>query len=295
MLHPSMIISRSSIARSFGREIQSRWSQTFRNQSQVATCQGKLEGKIAIVTGSTEGIGLAAAKRLATDGAKVVICSRKQDKVDQALKELKTLFPDRVEGLVCHVGKAEDRDRLIDFTMEKFGGINILVSNVAVNPYFGRILDMDVTIWDKIFDINVRAPFLLTQKVVPHMLRNNGPGDKGAIVYVSSIAAYYPMDQLGAYSISKTALLGLCKNMSVDLASERVRVNLVAPGVIKTKFSQYLWENDGIDEWYKTLTHVKRVGEPDECAGIISFLCGPDASYITGENIVVGGGIHCRL
>ena len=249
---------------------------------------------MAIITGSTEGIGFAAAKRMAEDGAKVVISSRKQKNVDRALEELKSEFPNQVAGMVCHVGKAEDRNQLIELTLKEFGKIDVLVSNVAVNPYFGSLLDMDEGQWDKIFDINVKAPFMLTQSVVPHMLNNKREGDNGAIIYIASIAAYTGMSAIGAYSVSKTALLGLCKNVSMELAKEGIRANLVAPGIIKTKFSGVLWE-DGTDEYYKSITHVKRFGEAHELGGVISFLASPDASYITGENIVVAGGYHCGL
>lgn len=267
-----------------------------RNQSHCSSNQ-KLENRVAIITGSTEGIGFAIAKRLAEDGAKVVISSRKENKVDKALDELKSLFPNQVAGTVCHVGNEEDQKRLINFTLDQFGAIDILVSNVAVSPYFGSFMDMQESHWDKIFDINVKAPFLLTQKVVPHMLKNNRKKDedKGSIVYISSIAGYSGMSAIGAYSISKTALLGLCKNMSMELGPDKIRVNLVAPGVIKTKFSEQLWQSDGQDEFFTSATHLKRLGESHEIGGIVSFLCGPDSSYVTGENIVVAGGYHCSL
>lgn len=268
--------------------------QSVRNTS-GSNGSNKLTGRVAIVTGSTEGIGFAIAKRMAQDGAKVVVSSRKQNNVEKAVADLQSMFPNQVVGITCHVGKEEDQQKLIDFTLEKFGSIDMLVSNVAVNPYFGSFMDMQESQWDKIFEVNVKAPFMLTQKVVPHMLKNNRLGDRGSIVYISSIAAYTGMASIGAYSISKTALLGLCKNMSMELGSERIRVNLVAPGVIKTKFSQLLWQEDSEDDYFTSLTHLKRLGESDEIGGIVSFLCGPDASYITGENIVVAGGYHCNL
>lgn len=255
----------------------------------------KLADRVAIVTGSTDGIGLAIAKRMAEDGAKVVVSSRKQANVERAVADLQATFPNQVVGITCHVGNEDDQKKLIDFTLDKFGSIDMLVSNVAVNPYFGSFMDMQESQWEKIFEVNVKAPFMLTQKVVPHMLKNDRPGDRGSIVYISSIAAYSGMASIGAYSISKTALLGLCKNMSMELGPERIRVNLVAPGVIKTKFSQLLWNEDKEDDYFTSLTHLKRLGESDEISGIVSFLCGPDASYITGENIVVAGGYHCNL
>lgn len=256
---------------------------------------GRLDGQVAIITGSTDGIGFAVAKQMAQDGAKIVISSRKQNNVDKALSELKDQYPGQVSGIVCHVGKEDDQQKLIDHTMSEFGRVNILVSNVAVNPYFGTMMEMQDSQWDKIFEVNVKSPFSLSKKVVPLMLKNTGSGDRGAIVYISSIAAYSGMVGLGAYSISKTALLGLCKNMSSELAPEGIRVNLVAPGVIKTKFSNVLWENENENEYFKSLTHLKRLGETHELGGIVSFLCSSEASYITGENFVVAGGYHCNL
>lgn len=259
------------------------------------SCNNSLKDKTAIVTASTEGIGFAIARRLARDGANVVISSRKQKKVDQAVEELKKLYPKQIAGTICHVGKNEDREKLVDFTLQNFGSVNILVSNAAVNPYFGSFMDTEESHWDKIFDVNVKAPFMLTKQVVPHMLKNKQQGDKGSIVYISSIAAYTGLGLIGAYSVSKTALLGLTRNFANELGVDKIRVNLVAPGVIKTKFSQSLTEDEHAEDICKAATSLKRLGEPDEIAGIVNFLCGPEASYITGENIVVGGGYHCRV
>lgn len=268
-------------------------SATKRHNSTGST--SKLNDRVAIVTGSTEGIGFAIAKRLAQDGAKVVVSSRKQANVTRAVEELEPLFPGRVTGLVCHVGKEDDRQKLVQHTLDKYGSIDILVSNVAVNPYFGNMMDMEESQWDKIFEVNVKAPFMLTKNVVPHMLKNDRTSEKGSIVYISSIAAYSGMAAIGAYSISKTALLGMSKNMSMELARDGIRVNLVAPGVIKTKFSDLLVKSDDDNDYFSSMTHLKRLGHSDELGGIVSFLCSPDASYITGENIAVAGGYHCSL
>lgn len=272
------------------------YQQFCRNHSNQTPIK-KLADKVAIITGSTEGIGYGIAKRLAEDGAKVVVSSRKEANVERAVSELTAQFPGQIAGTVCHVAKKEDREKLTEFTLDKFGGkINILVSNVAVNPYFGTFMDMTESQWDKIFEVNVKAPFQLTQEVAPHMLKNGGETkEKGAIVYISSIAGYVGMNAIGAYSVSKTALLGLCKSMSQELAPDGIRVNLVAPGVIKTKFSELLWDSEGNDEFWVSSTHLKRLGEAHEISGIVSFLCGPDASYITGENIVVAGGHFCHI
>ncbi|KAM8962044.1 dehydrogenase/reductase SDR family member 4-like [Pelodytes ibericus] len=250
----------------------------------------KLQGKVALVTASTEGIGLAIVRKLAEDGARVLLSSRKQGNVEKAVRELQGQGLD-VEGTVCHVGKKEDRERLIETAVQRFGGIDILVSNAAVNPFAGNILDSNEEHWDKILDVNVKATFLLVKLVVPKMQERGG----GSIVIVSSVAGFTPFPSLGPYSVSKTALLGLTKALAPELSSLNIRVNCLAPGLIRTKFSSSLWKNESMYNHLMSLMGITRIGEPEECAGAVSFLCSPDASYVTGETIVVGGGGHSRL
>uniref|UniRef100_A0A8C7INQ3 Dehydrogenase/reductase (SDR family) member 4 n=1 Tax=Oncorhynchus kisutch TaxID=8019 RepID=A0A8C7INQ3_ONCKI len=242
----------------------------------LAGSQSSLAGKVAIVTASTDGIGLAAAQALGQRGAHVVVSSRSQSNVDKAVALLQS-EKIQVTGTTCNVGKSEDRERLVNMTVEHCGGIDILVSNAAVNPFFGNIMDSTAAVWDKILDVNVKAAFLMTQLVVPHMEKRGG----GSVVFVSSVAGYQPMQvsssdfpsewlsgrssqnlflcvvliyismkkyffnvtfdspqALGPYSVSKTALLGLTRALAPELAQSHIRVNCVAPGIIKTRFSQ---------------------------------------------------------
>ncbi|XP_073692396.1 dehydrogenase/reductase SDR family member 4 [Garra rufa] len=249
-----------------------------------------LSGKVAIVTASTDGIGLAAAEALGQRGAHVVVSSRRQANVDKAVSLLQSKNI-KVIGTTCNVGKAEDRDKLINMTIEKCGGVDILVSNAAVNPFFGNILDSTEEVWDKILGVNVKASFLLTKQVVPHMEKRGG----GSVVIVSSVAGYQPMQGLGPYSVSKTALLGLTRALAPDLAHSNIRINCVAPGIIKTRFSAALWENESVLEEFLKQTSIKRLGQPEDIGGVIAFLCSDEASYITGETITVTGGMNCRL
>ncbi|KAJ7374943.1 Dehydrogenase/reductase SDR member 2, mitochondrial [Desmophyllum pertusum] len=199
--------------------------------SSTAAANRRLEGKVAIVTASTEGIGFGIAKQLALDGAKVIVSSRKQDKVINAVAKLEKEQGCTVKGIVCHVGKSEHRKNLIKETLHHFGGIDILVSNAAANPTFGPILETPEDAWDKIFDVNVKSAFLLAKDVIPLMEKRGG----GSVVFISSIGGFQPpMQGLGAYNVSKTALLGLTKALSNECAHMGVRVNCVAPGVIKT-------------------------------------------------------------
>lgn len=256
----------------------------------LSTMNQRFSGKVAIVTASTEGIGLAIAKRLAAEGASVVVSSRKQPNVDQAVEQLKKVNQN-ITGVVCHVGKGEDRKKLIDHVTEKYGGIDILVSNAAVNPVMCQVLDTPEQAWDKIFDINVKSAFMLTKEIVPHMERRGG----GAIVYVASIAAYQPTEVIGAYSVSKTTLLGLTKAVALQCVSQNIRVNCLCPGIIQTKFSESLWSNPSSKEILDVHIPMKRIGTPEECAGAVAFLCSDDASYITGEAITVAGGYFSHL
>ncbi|XP_028846007.1 dehydrogenase/reductase SDR family member 4 [Denticeps clupeoides] len=249
-----------------------------------------LSGKVAIVTASTDGIGLAAAQALGKRGAHVVVSSRKQANVDKAVSLLRSEHI-QVTGTTCNVGNREDREKLVNLTVKECGGIDILVSNAAVNPFFGNILESTEAVWDKILDVNVKASFLLTKLIVPHMEKRGG----GSVVFVSSIAGYQPMQALGPYSVSKTALLGLTRALAPDLANSNIRVNCVAPGIIKTRFSSALWQSEDLVDELKKQLSIKRLGEPEEIGGVIAFLCSDDASYITGETVMVTGGISCRL
>lgn len=259
--------------------------------SSTSTARDGLCGKIAMVTGSTDGIGLDIARRLGLDGCKVVVSSRKEANVDRAKSQLMSEGID-VIGVACNVGLDGDRRRLVETTVETFGGIDILVNNAAANPFFGHILDCSEAQWDKIFDTNVKGPFLLTQLAAPEMEKREGGG---AVVIVASLAGLNPFPFLGPYSVSKTALLGLTKALAAELAPRNIRVNCIAPGIIDTKFASALTGNEEAMETTMAFTPMKRVGATRDVSGVASFLCSEDAAYITGETIVVAGGAPSRL
>ncbi|XP_075806210.1 dehydrogenase/reductase SDR family member 2, mitochondrial-like [Microtus pennsylvanicus] len=255
-----------------------------RSTSNGSNCRLALANKVAVVTGSTNGIGFSIARRLAQDGAHVVISSRKQQNVDRAVATLKEEGL-CVTGTVCHVGKAEDREQLVATALESCGGVDFLVCVAGTNPLVGSTLRSSEQIWDKILGVNVKAPALLLSQLLPHM-ENRG---QGSVVLVSSVAAYIPFPRLGVYNVSKTALLGLTKTLAVELAPKNIRVNCLAPGVINTDFGRVLTEDPAFEDHLKYVFGMQRVGQPEDCAGIVSFLCSPEASYITGENIAVAG------
>ncbi|XP_053203474.1 dehydrogenase/reductase SDR family member 4-like isoform X2 [Panonychus citri] len=250
----------------------------------------KLKGKVAIVTASSDGIGLEISRRLGQEGASVIISSRRKENVDKAVEELKSEGLD-VLGTVCHVSKEEDRKNLIEFTVTNKGGIDYFVSNAAINPVMMPILETGEGAWDKIFEVNVKSAFLLTKAVVPHMEKRGG----GSVIYISSIGGYQPLPMIGAYSVSKTALLGLTKAVAIETAPSKIRVNCICPGIIKTKFSRALWENESISEEMNRMIPMHRIGKPEEVASLVYFLCSDDSSYVTGESFVVAGGYYSRL
>ncbi|KAF2351190.1 NAD(P)-binding domain [Trinorchestia longiramus] len=255
----------------------------------------KLSGKVAIVTGSTEGIGFAIAQRMAEDGAKVIVSSRKSDNVERAVQELHDKGLKDTFGIPCHVGKEGDRINLIEKTVEKFGGLDVFVANAATNPAKGDIFEVTESQWDKIFDVNLKAPWALTKLAVPHMLKKKG----GSIIYISSVAAYhgmeYPVPLMSTYSVSKSGMLGLAKAVLFSKAKDNIRVNCVLPGVIKTTFGGVLIEDEAVHSNVMRATPMKRLGKPDDIAGITSFLASDDASFINGESIIVSGGLCARF
>ncbi|GMR48302.1 hypothetical protein PMAYCL1PPCAC_18497, partial [Pristionchus mayeri] len=249
-----------------------------------------LTDRVAIVTASTKGIGFAIAKRLGLDGASVVVSSRKSKNVDEAVKALR-MEGIEAAGIPCHVGIKDDRKKLIDFTMERYGKLNILVSNAAVNPHYGDILTISDSQWDKMIQLNVRSALQLTQEAVPH-LESTG---MASVVFVSSVAAYHPIPGLGAYSVMKAALIGVNKALSQSLAHRGIRVNAIAPGIIQTDFSRSLYENEDARARLLESIPLRRLGEAEECADTVSFLVSDDSSYMTGETVSVNGGMHTRL
>ncbi|KAH7730821.1 Protein F54F3.4 [Aphelenchoides avenae] len=253
----------------------------------------RLEGKVAIVTAATKGIGLAIAERLGHEGARIVISSRSQANVDESLSLLiaSGLSQQNLAGCVCHVAKAEDREHLVNLALKKFGNIHILVNNAGINPAWGDIMDISESIWDKLFEVNVKAGFLLSKLVAPHIEKAGG----GSIIFNASYGAYRTPQGIAAYGITKTTLLALTKALAESLASKNIRVNCIAPGVIRTKMSQKLLEQGEDVAAEATGAVMGRVGRPEECAGVVAFLVSDDASYITAETIVVAGGVHARL
>ncbi|OVA01113.1 Short-chain dehydrogenase/reductase SDR [Macleaya cordata] len=251
------------------------------------TTMKRFQGKVAIVTASTQGIGFSIAERLGLEGASVVISSRKQKNVDEAVEKLKARGIE-VLGVVCHVSNAQHRKNLIDKTLQKYGKIDVVVSNAAANPSVDPILETQESVLDKLWEINVKASILILQDSAPHLQKGS------SVVFISSIAAYQPQASMGMYGVTKTALLGLTKALATEMSPD-TRVNSVAPGFVPTHFADYITKDESVRKAVEERTLLNRLGTTEDMASATAFLASDEASYITGETLVVAGGIPSRL
>lgn len=247
----------------------------------------RLNGKVAIVTASTQGIGFSIAERLGLEGASVVISSRKQKNVDEAVKKLRAKNIE-VIGMVCHVSNAQHRKNLVDKTVEKYGRIDIIVSNAAANPSVDTILQTQESVLDKLWEINVKASILLVQDASAHLQKGS------SVILISSIAGYHPQASMAMYGVTKTALLGLTKALAAEMGPD-TRVNCIAPGFVPTHFADFITKNADIRKTIEEQTILGRLGTTGDMAAAAAFLASDDSSYITGETLVVAGGMPSRL
>lgn len=245
-----------------------------------------LTGKTAVVTGSTRGIGRAIAEALARAGAEVVISSRKVDKCAEVAAAL------QAEGLAahpiaCNIGKREDVENLVAATRAQLGKIDILVCNAAVNPYYGPMAQLPDDVFTKVMDSNVRSNLWLCNLVIPEMAERKD----GAVIVVSSIGGLRGTEALGIYAISKAADMQLVRNLAVEWGRHNVRVNCIAPGLVRTDFAKALWENPQMLEATERATPLRRIGEPEDIAGAAVYLASRAGAWTTGQTIVVDGGV----
>ena len=246
-----------------------------------------LAGKVAVITGSTRGIGRAIAERMAEHGAQVVVSSRKADVCAEVATAIEAKYgAGRATPIAASISKKDDLQRLVDETTAKLGRIDVLVCNAATNPYYGPMSGIADDQFRKILENNVIANHWLAQMVLPQMAARKD----GAIIIVSSIGGLRGDPLIGAYNVSKAADFQLARNLAVEYGPHNVRVNCIAPGLIKTDFAKALWEDPDRLEKVNTRTPLRRIGEPDEIAGAAVFLASKAGNFVTGQAIVVDGG-----
>ncbi len=245
-----------------------------------------LTGKVAIVTGSTKGIGKAIAAALAAHGAKVVISSRKADACDQVAGEIAAAGGE-VIAVPCNVSHKDQLQALVDRTRAAWGRIDILVCNAAVNPYYGSSLDIPDDAFEKVMGVNIQANTWLCNMVIPEMRERKD----GAIIIVSSIGGLKGSPVIGAYCISKAADMQIARNLAVEFSPDNIRVNCIAPGLVKTDFARALWENPDAASARIQQTPLRRLGEPEDIAGAAVYLASPAGAWTTGQTLVVDGGV----
>ena len=244
-----------------------------------------LTGKVALITGSSRGIGKAIAEAMAAAGAKVVISSRKADACNAVAAELRGRGLQAI-AVPCNVSSKEELQRLVDATMREWGRIDILVGNAATNPVFGPMSQVPDSAFDKVMGTNVRSNFWLCNMVIPQMAERKD----GAVILVASIAGIKGNTTIGTYGISKAAEMQLARNLALEWGPHNVRVNAIAPGVIRTDFARALWEDDDRRKRLEAATPLRRIGEPEDIAGLAVFLASSAGTFITGQSIVADGG-----
>jgi NAD(P)-dependent dehydrogenase (short-subunit alcohol dehydrogenase family) len=249
-----------------------------------------LSGKTAIITGATKGIGRAIASRMAEHGANIVVSSRKPDLCDQVAQDINENWArggSEAAAIPCHISHKEQLQALVDQTLARFGGIDILVCNAAVNPFFGSLRDIPDSAFDRIMETNIRSNHWLCQMASPHIAARGG----GTIIIVSSVGGLRAGGVLGAYGISKAADMQITRALAVEYGPENIRVNCIAPGLIRTDFARALWEDEHRLKSVNAKTPLGRIGEPDEIAGTAVMLASAAGSFISGETIVIDGGV----
>jgi len=244
-----------------------------------------LSGKVALITGSSRGIGKAIAQQLAAHGAKVVISSRKADSCEAVAAEISasggTAF-----ARACHVGHKVELQALVDATLVKWGQIDIVVGNAAANPSFGPSIETPDEVWQKVIHTNVLSNVWLCNMTLPAMAARR----EGAVIIVSSVGGLLGSAHLGAYCISKAADMQLARNLAVEWGPHNIRVNCIAPGIIRTHFSRALWADPERAAIFARHTPLRRLGDPDDVAGVALMLASRAGAYITGQTLVVDGG-----
>ncbi|MHB8626892.1 MAG: glucose 1-dehydrogenase [Aggregatilineales bacterium] len=245
-----------------------------------------LIGKVAIVSGASRGIGEAIARLYAQAGAKVALASRKLDGLNAVADSIWAAGGEALP-VAAHMGEPDSIRALVEQTLETFGGVDIVVNNAATNPHFGPLLSSEESMWDKTLDVNLRGYFRLIRAVVPHFEKRGG----GKVINIASVAGLIPSPGMGLYGITKAAVIMLTKTLALELAGSNIQVNAIAPGFIKTRFSQAVWDNETLNKQILMRTPAGRMGHPDEVAAMALYLASAASNFTTGQAFVLDGGL----
>ena len=248
---------------------------------------GRLQDKIAIVTGASRGIGAAIARSFAAEGARLVLVSRKREGLEEVRDRIEADGLGTHAVFPCHVGKREELEELVSFCRAELGVVNVLVNNAATNPYFGPLSGIDESRWDKTFEVNVKGPFELSRLVI---LGLQEAGLSGSIVHISSISGMQAAPLQGVYGMTKAALISMTQSWAFEIGASGIRMNCIAPGLVETRFASALVQNPEISKWYAEHTALKRHAQPDEIAGMAVYLASDESSFVTGMAFPVDGG-----
>jgi len=244
-----------------------------------------LSGRVAIVTGSSRGLGYASARGMAEQGARVVISGRKAEACEAAVAEIRAAGGEAI-AVPCNIGRKDELQRVVDSANEQWGRVDIVMANAAIHPWIGSVLDLKDETFNKFMQVNVQSSIWLAQMTVPGMLERG----YGRFIVVASIVGLLGDPVTGTYGLTKAADMQFVRNLAMEFASRGVTANCIAPGTFKTEMARSQWEDEALVRWYNERNPSKRFGEVDELAGLAVMLASPSGGYINGQTIAVDGG-----
>jgi NAD(P)-dependent dehydrogenase (short-subunit alcohol dehydrogenase family) len=250
--------------------------------------RSRLAGKVAVLSGGSRGIGLAIARELLSRGARVLLTARGRDGLDEAAARLEETAAGAVRVAQAHSAREAEVAAAFQAAVDAFGSVDIVVNNAATNPSMAPLADMEMEVFDKILATNLRGYLLMAREGVRRM---RAAGKGGAIINISTVGAYRAMKGLGAYGISKAGVDAMTRSLAAELAPEGIRVNGVAPGLVRTRFSEALWKDPEMERRMVRSIPLGRLAEPEDIAGAVAFLASDEARYITGQTLVADGGM----